>query len=287
MNKKNSSSKSEKTYQYHIQNLHHPYSQYRVAAIDALGELRDARALEPILEILQNQDEDIFVREHAARTIGTFQDVRAAKPLLDIFRTPISAEDMPDVYVEGFNVHELLNYMETFLDTTLVDSIRASTNSDNLSKHINDSLFHAASQGLLALGETAVPLLFEALHDTDVQVRAQVVKTLCYIRMNEAVFMHLSEMFGDPHPQVRGMIILYIDQLYDVRAIELVIGATKDIDEQVRENAIRALGWLGRRFNDQRILDTLTEMQDDPHPKVRQVAIMTFKELQQWIKQTR
>jgi HEAT repeat protein len=287
MTKNPNSNKSEKIYQQYIKNLKHSYAQHRLAAIDALGELQDKRAFEPILEILQNKNEDIFVREHAARTIGKFRDIRAVNRLLNLFRTPISTEEVADVTIEGFNVNELLNYLGTFLDDTFVDSLRTSTQPGNLSKNINDSLFHAAGQGLLALGEDALPLLFEALHDADAQVRAQVARTLCYVRGNEEVFEHLKEVFSDPDPKVRATVTLYIEQLYDPRAIELVLAATSDLDEYVRECAIRSLRLLGRSFDDQRILDKLTIMEDDIHPKVRQAAIMALKELQKWIKLTR
>lgn len=56
----------------------------RMAAARALGKLGDARATEPLLRILKDERESKEVRKDAAHALGTFRDKRAVDPLLNI-----------------------------------------------------------------------------------------------------------------------------------------------------------------------------------------------------------
>ena len=51
----------------------------RMAAVEALGGIGDARAIEPLIAALK--DENYYVRESAARLLEKIGDARAVKPL--------------------------------------------------------------------------------------------------------------------------------------------------------------------------------------------------------------
>jgi len=52
----------------------------RVNAAEALGELKDSRAVEPLLQALR--DEDSGVRWSASAALGELKDTRAVDPLM-------------------------------------------------------------------------------------------------------------------------------------------------------------------------------------------------------------
>lgn len=73
-----------------------PQNNRRILAAQALGQLRDPRALEPLLARLQDPLEDLFVRESAARALGALRDPRAIEPLRDALAAPaLSPNQIP------------------------------------------------------------------------------------------------------------------------------------------------------------------------------------------------
>lgn len=56
----------------------------RSEAAHALGEIGDARAVDPLIDALQ--DEDRRVRERAARALGKIGDARAVGPLIEALK---------------------------------------------------------------------------------------------------------------------------------------------------------------------------------------------------------
>ena len=64
----------------------------RTAAARALAKYGDARAVEPLLRILKDERENKGVRRDAASALGTFRDKRAVEPLINILKS--SNEDI-------------------------------------------------------------------------------------------------------------------------------------------------------------------------------------------------
>lgn len=60
------------------------YVRVRVRAASALGEIKDARAVEPLIEVLD--DEDSSVRWNAAMALGQVGDARAVEPLIEALK---------------------------------------------------------------------------------------------------------------------------------------------------------------------------------------------------------
>ncbi len=196
--------------------------QHRLAALEALGNLRDTRAFEPVLEIFQDPDEDLFTRECAARTLGELRDPRAVKPLIDTFRiTPEQMSRMKLTSLPGIDhipggasmlddvfINDMISYLESLFGTAMADHLRATLTPEAIGKGLADHLKHAVRQGLLTLGDVALPGLLDALQDADPNVRREVASILCYVQSREnderiiraltAVQQH------DPDPHVRN-----------------------------------------------------------------------------------
>ena len=56
--------------------------QVRHSAADALGEIRDSQAVEPLIAVLENADEDWEVQSRAAESLGKLGDLRATETLM-------------------------------------------------------------------------------------------------------------------------------------------------------------------------------------------------------------
>ena len=72
-----------------IQNINDPDHHVREAAVSDLGNLRDARAVEPLIDALNGYEnslqnvEDADARMMAAKVLGNLNDTRAVEPLID------------------------------------------------------------------------------------------------------------------------------------------------------------------------------------------------------------
>lgn len=66
--------------------LRRPGLEDRVAALDALANLRDAAAAQAVIDVLRDRAQDDYVRETAARTLGQLRDERSVAALLEILR---------------------------------------------------------------------------------------------------------------------------------------------------------------------------------------------------------
>lgn len=66
--------------------LRRPGVEERLAALDALANLRDAQAAPAVIDVLRDPAQDDYVRETAARTLGQLRDERSVTALLEILR---------------------------------------------------------------------------------------------------------------------------------------------------------------------------------------------------------
>ena len=145
-------------------------------AIDALGNLRDLHAFEPIAQILANPDADLFVREYAARSIGMLRDPRSAPLLIEVYRQPMSTTEITtdiiksvqlpfsDMQLPSMPLNQFINQANDLFGIHL--------NYTAVSSGLADHLRHAIRQGLCELGTFAQPALEQARYDSDPRIRA-------------------------------------------------------------------------------------------------------------------
>jgi hypothetical protein len=278
--------------------LKHPA--HRISALQALGNLRDKRAFDPVLEIFQNGQEDLFARECAARTLGELRDPRAVQPLIDAFRvTPEKISDLEfaallrsgaglsgnatlDELLGTVSIQDMINALEPLFGTAVSEQLHAALTPGAVGKGLSDRLSYASMQGLLTMGKVALPGLFDALHDPDPAVRRQVAPILCHARGRDQVFERLVDAFGDPDPSVRAAVAANIEQLFDNRAVDPLLTALEDPDSTVRTHAARSLGIMATRSDTDRIGEALSfAHKHDPDAGVRSTVLQALNRLGQ------
>jgi HEAT repeat protein len=267
----------------------------RLAALEALANLRDRRAFEPVLAIFQDPAQDLFVREHAARTLGRLRDPRAVQPLLDAFRaTPEEMSGLKlgrllgktgDTALSGLldqlSIEDVLGQLDRVFGPAMADPLRATLAPAAVGQGLVEHLNHAVRQGLLELGQAALPALFDALGDPDPRVRREVASVLCYARRRQGVLEHLLPAFADPDPGVRAAVATHIEQLFDPRVVDPLLQALQDAEGQVRASAARSLGAAGRYAGEERIALALAAVADqDPDPQVQRIARQSLGNLE-------
>ena len=75
-----------------VRALGDPDADRRVEALEALGELRDPAATPAVVAVVEDAEEDEYIRQTAARTLGQLRDEGAVTALLEVLRTAASAE---------------------------------------------------------------------------------------------------------------------------------------------------------------------------------------------------
>jgi HEAT repeat protein len=194
-----------------LADLGDPSAAVRSAAAASLGELGDARAVEPLIARLWDEKTD--VRAAAAKALGKLGDARALEPLLALAR---SAWHGWPFWSDPYG-----------------------------------SLSEAVSEALVELGDArAVGRLVYLLPKLDERVgyAAYVLGGLGDADAVEPLITLLGTLPRDPYePGRRGAVACALGRLGDARAVEPLIALLKDKDElgSVKQDAVEALGELG------------------------------------------
>lgn len=246
----------------------------RRAAVLALGSLGDARAVLPLLEILQEKadarvfalesEEEESVRAAAARALGRIGDARALPGLIAVlgdeygtirheasealikmgapaFSALLQALEHPSFEVR----QEAARTLGKIGDPAALPALSAAL------KRASFGTRRAAVEALHALGDVrAVPTLLAALKDRDAEVREEAAVALATLITpgDAAAVPALSEALKDQSWRVRARAIRALDTIGDVRAVPALVQALKDREEwSVRRDAAAALARLASR----------------------------------------
>jgi HEAT repeat protein len=141
-----------------IQALKDKNPDIRWGATQALGDLKDERAVEPLIQTLM-KDKDLEVQWTAAKALGKIGDKRAVEPLIQALKKRIIA-------VKGRGILELGHYFQTNIaealgkigDTKAIEPLITALENDYY-------LDQSTEEALIAIGEPAVePLIQIILH---------------------------------------------------------------------------------------------------------------------------
>lgn len=131
-----------------------------------------------------------------------------------------------------------------------IDRLAASVESSEATRRLvaalgdddNTNRRNAALEALMRCGRKAIPILVEASHDQDVDVRKQVVDALGGIG-DESAAGRLMEMLGDSDPNVRGAAADALGAMgSSSSASSLLAVANQDVEGLARLSALYALG---------------------------------------------
>lgn len=240
----------------------------RKQAATSLCNLKKEESVELLVNALG--DGDWHVRKQAARILGTIGDARAAKPLARTLR-----DEDPVVQQEAAAALGRIGD-----PGAVADAILASL------KHEDPFVRNEAVATLQERGEEAVPALIHALiHRRDENVKREAadalvivgspaVDALCHVltinhKKSHVISRQIAAwtlgtigddraveplgrvLANDTNPGVRHEAARALARVDGERAVELLVEATKDRDEDVRKEAKRALRMLRARSTDQ------------------------------------
>ena len=208
----------------------------RCHAIDALGRIGDARAINPLIAVLNHRYRRVYeqgryghVRKHAIDALGRIGDAQAVKSLIATL-----ADENSDVRAAAARA---LGQIRTPAVEHLITALTAS----------NEHVREAAADALGQIGDArAIGPLSARLEDGNWDVRAASARALgqiCDARPVGALIAALNQ-------QDRKLCVAAADalgQIGDARAIEPLIAALKHRDPDVRTAAAAALDRLGWR----------------------------------------
>jgi len=247
------------------------------AAAD-LGQLRDGRAVEPLIAALQ--DSNAAVRWAAAKALGYLSDERAVQPLIE-------ALDDENKYVRqgaGEALQRLAPLAMRHLIAALRDSnywFRRRKAAETLARigeprsligalrHGDRHVRRSAAEALVQRGDSqAVEPLIGALQDEDHYVRRKAAEALGRIGDDRAVKPLIQVLRDDEDWYVRRAAVEAIGDIGDPSAVEALITALEDDEWPVRETAAKALGKIG----DDRAVMPLIEALEGDWPALWTVA---------------
>ena len=224
-----------------------------------LGEIGNARAVEPLVRVLRNtREEDRDVRLAAGRALGRIRDPRAVEPLLDALAAPES-------WLPARIAEVVLQFGPLAFEPLLA----------RLEDSDNAAVRAWAAEILGDLGDTkATPSLLACLADLNEGVRARAASALGKLRDRRAVPELIRMMLADPVPYVRIQVVRALGAISDPRALHHLIDALKDGEWWVRIRVVEALEQLGEPA-----IEPLYMALDDPDVEVRARAALTLERL--------
>jgi HEAT repeat protein len=137
--------------------------------IITLGELRDVRALEPLIALLEDADEHPQTRYYASQALGQLRDSRAVKPLID------AAMDEQTYFIDTTDCRLYLHYAaeEALMNIVGRDIVEPSVG-PLLAAYLKDESWSIRQHAAWMLGEIrdvrAVEALVMCLDDPDFHV---------------------------------------------------------------------------------------------------------------------
>jgi HEAT repeat protein len=231
----------------------------RKTAVEALGELRDFRALEPLLAALT--DESPGVREAAARGLGKMRNPQAAEPLLKLLDTTqpwslrMAAVEALGEIGDPQAVEPLLDILRSGdswrLRRTAIEAlgkIKDDLAVEPLMEVLGDRYASVREAAALALGEIGDPRatdpLITALENGKLwALRRAAAQALGALGGSQAI-APLIKLLKDKYANVREAAVRALGQVGSPQAVEPLLRATKDRDSMVRVAAARALDVL-------------------------------------------
>ena len=272
----------------------------RRSAAYALGRLGDKQSVQPLLDVLK--DEDPRVRLEAAFALGYLGDPRSMKPLVAALKDEnwqvrwnavvalgaLGNKGATETLLEMLNGGHVRNSEEGNFRNMLISTLGQLGDDRavqpliavlrNKKRYFNDdtgeSYGYIRKNAAITLGQLgdkrALEPLFDSLKDEEVRYMAAV--GLAHLGDKRALEPLLDALKDE---EARYMAALGLGQLGDKRAMELLLDTLKDEDEAMRYMAGTVLGDL----DDRRAAAPLIAALKDESRKVRRIAAKALGQL--------
>jgi HEAT repeat protein len=242
----------------------------RETAVKALGNIKDYMAIKPLIDALN--DEDKFVRESALkglrRTVASLaknKDLRFYKPLLGAMADGdiVTREGVYDALLLGVNT------LQRFQDPNLFKPLFVALEGDNL--YVKE----AAARLLGDVKDAAVvsPLI-EAQQDNSKFVRDAAAQSLQQVDDQRAIPALLNALSSE-NSEVRDEATRVLSRFQDLDSVNQIIEALKDKNPHVRQGAATVLGESGSAH----AVKPLIPLLKDTDSKVRYAAAGALQHL--------
>ena len=227
-------------------------------AADALGEMGDARAVEPLIQALQDNNNQPVLRNSAALALGEISDLRAVEPLIQAFYKD------PDV---RWNAGEAVGKMGELGVKPLIQAL----------KNKDSDIREEAAKALGRTGDAgAIEPIIKALEDEDEDVGREAAGAL--VEIGEPAVEPLIQALKHKDSGVRGNAAWALGRIKDARAVEPLIQVLKGKNSDVRYWAIYALEEIGDAQAIEPLVQVLKDKNEDS--KIREEAKEAIEELQ-------
>jgi HEAT repeat protein len=224
-------------------------------AIFALGQIGDARAVESLIALSKSSNRFIVLRETAAEALGKIGDACAIEALIALLNDPcIELRKIAAEALGKIDDTRTVELLMVFLDEH---------------KYVWDQVSEATA-ALVRIGNQSVGPLIAILMEKDAspQKLATAARTLGQIGDSRAVEPLLAILNDKKDFHVQHAVACALERLGDARAVEPLITLLKDNNNDLRKAAARTLGML----KDKRAVEPLLRLLDDKEKSVREVT---------------
>ena len=274
-----------------IKGLKHEKKEVRSGAAIVLGEMKATAAVEPLMQLVQ-QDKEISVRRAGVTALGTIGDVRALPVLVSALGDgdPLVRSDARNA-VKNFKeaaIPELINGLKNsnvqvrLGSISLLTDLKATAAVEPLMELVQQdketSVRRVAVTALVAIGDArALPSLVAALGDSDSSVRNTARNAMKSFK--ELAIPELLKGLKHEKKEVRSGAAGVLGEMKAVAGVEALMEVVQtDKEGEVRGAAVRALGSIG----DVRALPVLVEALGDSDYNTSRFyapdAVKSFKE---------
>jgi len=243
-------------------------SEVRKNAAEALGQMNDARAVEPLIKV-SRVDDDTTARKNAIEALGNIKDARAVEPVLELLndrRTVIqnasfdalaklaeAAKERLDLQTLSV-ILENKNMVVRQLAITKLAEIPRRESAELLIPYLGDqdmSIRNNITEALKKIGEPAADPLVQALKNDDISTVITAVVILGDFKEKRAAepMSSLLHYQSEDRPleaaKLRAETANSLGKIGDAHAVQSLIAALKDEYPPVRERAKWALIEIG------------------------------------------
>lgn len=237
-------------------------------AVVALGEIGDPIAIEPLITLL----EDEMLRQAVIRSLGKIGDPSAIPVLAGLLTKP-DPETRDDTIAALVRIQQQIT-SEPASGVEFLPRIAPSLQDEDVVTHLLDSLASAELEirknAVVALGwlreNRAIEKLIELLEDFELE--EYVVGSL--VSIGEAALPHVIKALAHPEPRVRAALIRCLDWIGIPDGLQACRPFLTDAHEEVRYQAVTALGGI---IEHPEIEDALLALLENPDPEFRAAVI--------------